>query len=221
MSVPSVSLDVLCVDGYRELETVWFDLRDYLTITPETWVNLAWLKRQGGFIYPLEISGGLRWEFHFRLKPFRGWAVLSARIFHQGASVSGTGLSQMEQSLVEKLFDAQEVGYVEWAALRRRRSLFFRRTLEHFVTRARVMDWYVIRTLEQQHGGGLEAPTGPLPQVADVLEAIASLLRVFDADETLEFDSAQWEKIFFNQGTRIIESLGEEEAHALHQLLKG
>lgn len=220
MSVPSVFLDVLCVDGYRETEAVWFDLRDYLTTVPESWVNLAWLSRQGGFIYPLEIAPGLHWEFHFRLKAFGGWGVLSVRIFHQGHGVTGIALAPMELKLAEKLFDAQEFGHVSWAGVRHHRVLLFRRSTEFFTTRARLMDWYIIRTLEHQHGG-LESPLGPLPVARDVLEAITSLRKVFDADEMQEFDTEHEESTFFRLTTRIVETLGEEEAHAVHQLLKG
>lgn len=220
MSVPSVFLDILCVDGYRDTETVWFDLRDYLTTAPESWVNLAWLKRQGGFVYPLEIAGNLRWEFHFRLKSFKGWGVLSVRVFHQGQGVSGIALTPMELQLVERLFDAQEVGHLSWGTVRHHRVLLFKRSAEFFMTRARLLDWYLIRTLETQHGG-LEAPQGPLPMAREVLQAITGLRKVFDADEMLEFETEQEESTFFKLTSRIVETLGEEEAHAVHQLLKG
>lgn len=220
MTVPSVILDVLCVDGYRNVDTVWSDLRDYLTTSAEGWVNVAWLNRQGGFIFPLEIAQGLRWEFHFRLKAFKGWSVLSLRVFHEGQGVSGPALSPLEQQLVEKLFDAQEVGHVSWVTTRQHRVLFLKRSTEIFTTRARILDWYIIRTLEHQHGG-LESPQSPLPMASEVLGALTSLRKVFDVDETIEFDAEHEETTFFNVGTRIIETLGEEEAHAVHQLLKG
>ncbi len=186
MQIPSAFFSILCVEGYRSLDTAWDALASALRPQGLGLPDSGTLADRTPFTLTCDGNGLGIERIGFSVRKFNGIAIINGMLFKSDKDEAALGVDAGVIQFMHSLLDGGAAIDIAWFEKTERKFLWIRREAQTIQSRCRLLDWYCVSRITNHPDYKTESEEENLPMAADILAAIGIMESVMGAERAVE-----------------------------------